>query len=312
MITARDAIARLTSDSVMPPTPACTTVTFTSSVASRVSACTSASCEPCTSALMTRVRTFFALAHLLEHVLELGRLLLGELDVAELPLPEKRDLARLALVANDDRFLARGGHLGETLDLDRDGRSGRLTGLPFSSSIARTRPYTAPVRTMSPRCSVPDCTRSVATGPRPLSRRASITTPFAGASTGALSSSTSACSSTCSSRLVDALPGLRRHRDYRRVAAVFLGHYAVVQQLLLDLLRIGLVLVDLVHCHDQRHVRRLGVVDRLDRLRHDAVVGSDHENDDVRRLGAACAHRGEGFSPGVSRKVITPRGVSTW
>ena len=74
------------------------------------------------------------------------------------------------------------------------------TGRPASSSIARTRPNTDPVSTTSPRFSVPDCTSNVATGPRPLSRRASITTPRASASTGALSSSTSACSSTCSSR----------------------------------------------------------------------------------------------------------------
>ena len=35
------------------------------------------------------------------------------------------------------------------------------------------------------------------------------------------------------------------------------------------------------------------MVDGLDRLRHDAVVGRDHEHDDVRHLGAAGAHGGE-------------------
>ena len=37
----------------------------------------------------------------------------------------------------------------------------------------------------------------------------------------------------------------------------------------------------------------LGVVDGLDGLRHDAVVGRDHEHRDVRDLGAAGAQRGE-------------------
>ena len=37
----------------------------------------------------------------------------------------------------------------------------------------------------------------------------------------------------------------------------------------------------------------LRVVDRLDRLRHDAVVGRDHDHGDVRDLGAAGAHGGE-------------------
>ena len=42
------------------------------------------------------------------------------------------------------------------------------------------------------------------------------------------------------------------------------------------------------------------MIDRLDRLRHDAVVGRDDEHDDVRHLGAAGAHRREGF---VARRI---------
>ena len=42
----------------------------------------------------------------------------------------------------------------------------------------------------------------------------------------------------------------------------------------------------------------LGVVDRLDRLRHDAVVGGDDEDGDVGHLRAARAHRGEGLVAG--------------
>ena len=42
------------------------------------------------------------------------------------------------------------------------------------------------------------------------------------------------------------------------------------------------------------------MVDRLDRLRHDAVVGRDDQDDDVGDLGAAGAHRGE---RGVARRI---------
>ena len=42
------------------------------------------------------------------------------------------------------------------------------------------------------------------------------------------------------------------------------------------------------------------MVDGFDRLRHDAVVGGDHQHDDVGDLGAARAHRGEG---GVAGRV---------
>ena len=66
------------------------------------------------------------------------------------------------------------------------------------------------------------------------------------------------------------------------------------------LLRIGGRLVDLVDRHDHRHLGRLGVVDRLDRLRHHRVVGGDHQNHDVRHLRTAGAHGGEG---GVARRV---------
>ena len=41
-----------------------------------------------------------------------------------------------------------------------------------------------------------------------------------------------------------------------------------------------------------------GVVDGFERLRHDAVVGRDHQDDDVGDLGAAGAHAGEGFVAG--------------
>ena len=37
------------------------------------------------------------------------------------------------------------------------------------------------------------------------------------------------------------------------------------------------------------------VIDRFDRLRHDAVIGSNDQHDDIGRLGAASAHGSEGF-----------------
>ena len=47
-------------------------------------------------------------------------------------------------------------------------------------------------------------------------------------------------------------------------------------------------------------VGRLGVVDRLLRLRLDAVVGGDHDHGEVGDLGAARAHRGERL---VARRI---------
>ena len=59
--------------------------------------------------------------------------------------------------------------------------------------------------------------------------------------------------------------------------------------------------IDLVDRDHDLHVRRgLGVIDRFDCLRHQAVIGRDNEHDDVGNIRAARAHRGEG---GVTGRV---------
>src|SRR3954453_15610092 len=94
-------------------------------------------------------------------------------------------------------------------------------------------------------------------------------------------------------QVLDALTGGRGDVDEHRLAAVLLGHQPVLGELLADLGGVGPLLVDLVHRDHDRHVGRLGGVERLDRLRHDAVVGGDHQDDDVGHLGATGTHRGE-------------------
>ena len=71
---------------------------------------------------------------------------------------------------------------------------------PDSSRSARTLPHAAPALTVSPTDNVPSWTRNWATGPRPLSMRASRTTPCAGPIGFAVGSSSSATSSTDCSR----------------------------------------------------------------------------------------------------------------
>ena len=92
----------------------------------------------------------------------------------------------------------------------------------------------------------------------------------------------------------------RRHFDVEHLAAQRFDLDFMLQQLVAHALRLGVRAVDLVDRHDHRHLGGLGMIDRLHRLRHDAVVGGDHEHDDVGHLGAARAHGGEG---GVARGV---------
>jgi hypothetical protein len=66
-----------------------------------------------------------------------------------------------------------------------------------------------------------------------------------------------------------------------------------IGELLFHAFGVGVGLVNLVDRHEDRHAGGLGVVDRLARLRHDAVVGRDHQDDDVGHARAAGAHHRE-------------------
>src|SRR5215218_2445447 len=92
---------------------------------------------------------------------------------------------------------------------------------------------------------------------------------------------------------VEALLGLGRDVHELGLAAVLLGHQVVLGELLADLGRVGVLLVDLVDRHHDRDPGRLGVVDRLHGLGHDPVVGRDHQHGDVGDGRAPGPHGGE-------------------
>ena len=111
-------------------------------------------------------------------------------------------------------------------------------------------------------------------------------------------------------QLRDAVAALGGGRDEDRLATPVLGHEAQVRQLALDPVGVAAGLVDLVDRDEDRHVRGLGMVDGLDRLRHHAVVGRHDQDDDVRRLGAAGAHGREGLvARGVEERDLAVGGL---
>ena len=59
------------------------------------------------------------------------------------------------------------------------------------------------------------------------------------------------------------------------------GTSSLLDELLAHAGRVGVLAVDLGDRDDDRHLGRARVVDRLDRLRHHAVVGRDDEDRDV-------------------------------
>ena len=72
----------------------------------------------------------------------------------------------------------------------------------------------------------------------------------------------------------------------------------MLQEIGAHTVRLGVGFIDLVDGDDDRNLRGLGVMYGLDRLWHYAVIGGDHEHDDIGDLGAARAHRREGGMAG--------------
>ena len=89
----------------------------------------------------------------------------------------------------------------------------------------------------------------------------------------------------------DALPRGNVHEQRR--AAELLRDQVVLGELGTRPLRVRPLLVDLVDRHHDRHPGRLGVVERLSRLRLHAVVGRDDEHHQVGGLRPAGPHGGE-------------------
>ena len=86
-----------------------------------------------------------------------------------------------------------------------------------------------------------------------------------------------------------------RDLDHDRVAAPGFGDQAMFGECIPHAIRIGAGLVDLVDGHNERNAGGFGVMNRFDRLRHDAVVCCHDQDDDIRDLGATRAHGGEGL-----------------
>ncbi len=108
-------------------------------------------------------------------------------------------------------------------------------------------------------------------------------------------------------QLVEVGPLQGRNLDLERIAAHALDLHVVMQQFRAHTLGLGARFVDLVDRHDHRHLGGLGVVDRLDGLRHDAIVRRHDEHDDVRDLGAARPH---GRERGMAGRVDEGHGAA--
>ena len=215
----------------MPPTPLETTLTATSSVDSFDSASRSASALPCTSALMTTC-TVAALPSPICDSMSSSFVGPCFASLVSRNLPWRYSATSRALRSlstTSSSSPAFGAPDRPSTTTGSDGPAS-VTGWPFSSNIARTRPNSWPAMIGSPGFSVPRLTSTVATAPRPFSMLDSMTTPAARPSRAAFSSSTSACSRIVSSSSSMPCAGARRHVHEHRVAAPVFGQHVVLRQ----------------------------------------------------------------------------------
>ena len=96
-------------------------------------------------------------------------------------------------------------------------------------------------------------------------------------------------------QLLDVAPLAGGHVHEQGRPAELLSDQVVLGELGTHPLRVRPFLVDLVDRNHDRHPGRLGVVQRLRRLRLHAVVGRDHEHHEVGGLRPAGTHGGEGL-----------------
>ncbi|NIY68662.1 xyloglucanase [Streptomyces malaysiensis] len=204
------------------------------------------------------------------------------------------DLAGGAVLVDDEEVVARAGHVGQTEHQDRGRRAGLLQRVPV---VVEHRPDAAvrvadDHRVADPQGAALDqhgghgAAAAVEVG---LDRDAlcvllrvgpQVERGVGGEDDGL-------------EQAVDVQTLLGGDVDEHGVAAVLLGHQAVLGQLTAHLGRVRALDVDLVDRDHDRHIGRLGVVQRLDRLGHHTVVGRHHEDRDVGRLGTAGTHGGE-------------------
>ncbi|CDA60994.1 conserved domain protein [Clostridium sp. CAG:169] len=94
-------------------------------------------------------------------------------------------------------------------------------------------------------------------------------------------------------QVLNAHLGLCRNRNTDDVAAPFLRYQLVLGQLLHNLIRVCSRFIHFVDSNDDRNASRFCVVDRLNGLRHDAVVGSYNQHCNIGDVRTARTHSGK-------------------
>ena len=94
------------------------------------------------------------------------------------------------------------------------------------------------------------------------------------------------------------------------ISAPILWNQAEITKLTLNPFRIGIVLIDLIHSHNNRNLGCLGMGNGLLGLIHYTVIGSNNQHNDIGNLGTTGTHFGKGsMTRGVNKGDIPGRSL---
>ena len=212
-----------------------------------------------------------------------------------------RELARAALLLDDAPHLACGRGLVEAEDLDRLARVRLLDAFP---AVVVERAHAAPCVAGDDR--VADSQGAAVDEHRRDRAAADVEARFddrarrLGARVRARVELDVGNEQDLLEQLVEILAALRGDTRHLSGSSPLLGLQSLLRELAEHAIGVRVRKVDLVDGDDDRDLGRARVRDRLARLRHDAVVGRDDEDRDVRHFGAAGAHRRESL---MARRV---------
>ena len=94
---------------------------------------------------------------------------------------------------------------------------------------------------------------------------------------------------------IDTLSGFCRNRNKRNVATVFFRNDVFCNEFLRNAIDVGSLFINLVDCHNDRNASRFRMRNRFLRLRHDAIVSSDNQNNDIGRFRTTGTHSSKSF-----------------
>ena len=96
-------------------------------------------------------------------------------------------------------------------------------------------------------------------------------------------------------QLINTETGFCGDRAHNGIAAPFFTDQVIFRQLLLDALGVGTLDIHLVDGNYNGNTGSFGMINAFNRLRHDAVIGGNNEDRNIRYHGATGTHGGKGL-----------------